>query len=558
MSKRQNRYRMPPEMNTRQRLRPWLINQIDSGAYRGLTWLNADKTEFKIPWKHAGKQDYDKEEDSKIFKAWSLHTGKYREGVDDPDPAMWKTRLRTALNKLPDIQEVQTKTQLDIPEPYRVYRLLPRKPSKSSLNQERDNANDLNMNMNMNIKIKKEYPVIPGVNHPPYSQEPITKGTFNMVISPPPHKTTVDAFTMPPEASTLDDLDGIIRSDLEAAHDSPQATMTMAPDFHGTATETWSRSSDSSGSNMSDHWGQSPDNLVTTVTYGSPMRRTIKRSYSDEEQSEYNIKRLRIDCSFSPCSSSDSGSDSDVDRFNFDSPISPSKLPPEHYLQVKINYRSVMASEYRVTCPRGFQLCREIDMHHPPSHYDSFEKIAFPACSRWCSNDKQSHLTSTLLEYIEGGVIVETREGGDVYATRLCRTVFFWNTSSSTDEPKKLPRNERVKIFDSRQFDMELENHLHNGLPKPSPPHIYFGVGQRWNMECPLRNNLISVTVTPLRALEKRRVYPLLSEPVRKPIDRGDIELPSGSPPSTPTTPLTPCSEFNHMAMAVKAMQTCS
>ncbi len=44
-----------------------------------------------------------------------------------PEPAVWKTRLRTALNKLPDIEEIQEKTQLDIPEPYRVYRLLPKK-----------------------------------------------------------------------------------------------------------------------------------------------------------------------------------------------------------------------------------------------------------------------------------------------------------------------------------------------------------------------------------------------------------------------------------------------
>ena len=44
-----------------------------------------------------------------------------------PEPAVWKTRLRTALNKLPDIEEMQDKTQLDIPDPYRVYKLHPKK-----------------------------------------------------------------------------------------------------------------------------------------------------------------------------------------------------------------------------------------------------------------------------------------------------------------------------------------------------------------------------------------------------------------------------------------------
>lgn len=50
------------------KLRQWLINQIDSRMYPGLIWENADKTIFRIPWKHAGKQDYNREEDAALFK----------------------------------------------------------------------------------------------------------------------------------------------------------------------------------------------------------------------------------------------------------------------------------------------------------------------------------------------------------------------------------------------------------------------------------------------------------------------------------------------------------
>jgi len=46
------------DCTTRQRLRPWLIAQIDSRNIPGLRWLNAERTKFKIPWKHAGKQDW--------------------------------------------------------------------------------------------------------------------------------------------------------------------------------------------------------------------------------------------------------------------------------------------------------------------------------------------------------------------------------------------------------------------------------------------------------------------------------------------------------------------
>lgn len=50
------------------KLRQWLIEQIDSRKYPGLIWENAEKSIFRIPWKHAGKQDYNREEDAALFK----------------------------------------------------------------------------------------------------------------------------------------------------------------------------------------------------------------------------------------------------------------------------------------------------------------------------------------------------------------------------------------------------------------------------------------------------------------------------------------------------------
>ena len=59
------------------------------------------------------------------MQAWAKHSGRYREGIDKPEPIVWKTRLRCALNKMPDIKELPNKSRLDISEPYRVYQLLP-------------------------------------------------------------------------------------------------------------------------------------------------------------------------------------------------------------------------------------------------------------------------------------------------------------------------------------------------------------------------------------------------------------------------------------------------
>ncbi|XP_043575315.1 interferon regulatory factor 4-like isoform X2 [Chiloscyllium plagiosum] len=123
---------MAPVTSGNGKLRQWLIDQIDSGKYPGLVWENEDKTIFRIPWKHAGKQDYNREEDAALFKAWALFKGKFREGIDKPDPPTWKTRLRCALNKSNDFEELVDRSQLDISDPYKVYKIIPEGAKKGS------------------------------------------------------------------------------------------------------------------------------------------------------------------------------------------------------------------------------------------------------------------------------------------------------------------------------------------------------------------------------------------------------------------------------------------
>nr|XP_023661314.1 interferon regulatory factor 4-like [Paramormyrops kingsleyae] len=105
------------------RLREWIIAQIESGMYSGLCWENCEKNTFRIPWKHAAKQDYKQNEDAALFKAWAVYKGKYHEGQDKADPSVWKTRLRCALNKSSDFVEMPERSQLDISEPYKVYKI---------------------------------------------------------------------------------------------------------------------------------------------------------------------------------------------------------------------------------------------------------------------------------------------------------------------------------------------------------------------------------------------------------------------------------------------------
>ncbi|XP_020485156.1 interferon regulatory factor 10 [Labrus bergylta] len=112
---------MNMETGAKMHMKEWLITQIESGKYEGLCWEDENKTMFRIPWKHAAKKDYRQTSDAALFKAWAVYKGKYKEGKDKADPTMWKTRLRCALNKSADFQEVPERNQLDITEPYKVY-----------------------------------------------------------------------------------------------------------------------------------------------------------------------------------------------------------------------------------------------------------------------------------------------------------------------------------------------------------------------------------------------------------------------------------------------------
>ncbi|GCC17072.1 hypothetical protein chiPu_0021954 [Chiloscyllium punctatum] len=50
------------------KLKQWMIEQVDSEKYPGLVWEDRKLGMFRIPWKHAGKQDYRHDEDAAIFK----------------------------------------------------------------------------------------------------------------------------------------------------------------------------------------------------------------------------------------------------------------------------------------------------------------------------------------------------------------------------------------------------------------------------------------------------------------------------------------------------------
>ncbi|TSP25433.1 Interferon regulatory factor 2 [Bagarius yarrelli] len=113
----------------RLRLRPWLEEQIKSGRYPGVIWLDETSQVFQIPWKHAARHGWNIDKDATLFRNWAIHTGRYKPGIDKPDPKTWKANFRCALNSLPDVQELRDKSIKKGHNAFRVYILLPNSKS---------------------------------------------------------------------------------------------------------------------------------------------------------------------------------------------------------------------------------------------------------------------------------------------------------------------------------------------------------------------------------------------------------------------------------------------
>lgn len=82
----------------RQLFIPFLEKLLDTNEIEGLQWLSKDKRIFRMPWKHMKRHDYDLERDSRLFKAWAVNSGKFKES--EQDPSRWKINFRSALNTM--------------------------------------------------------------------------------------------------------------------------------------------------------------------------------------------------------------------------------------------------------------------------------------------------------------------------------------------------------------------------------------------------------------------------------------------------------------------------
>ncbi|ELT87412.1 hypothetical protein CAPTEDRAFT_105048 [Capitella teleta] len=107
-------------------LRPWLELHLETGDVPGLEWVDRSRSMFRILWKHRSKGNWTSLHGA-VFVEWAKNTGRYSDNMDSrPNYAHLKTRLRCAINKAPDIEEVESLTNMRAYEPFKVYKFLPK------------------------------------------------------------------------------------------------------------------------------------------------------------------------------------------------------------------------------------------------------------------------------------------------------------------------------------------------------------------------------------------------------------------------------------------------
>ncbi|XP_015665683.1 interferon regulatory factor 3 [Protobothrops mucrosquamatus] len=100
---------------------PWLIEQLDSQRYPGVSWLNSEKTLFRVPWKHASRQN-NNPMDFQIFEDWAIVRHLYNPESDPRTPSDWKRNFRSALNRKDGIEMVENNST-DSEDPHKVYKI---------------------------------------------------------------------------------------------------------------------------------------------------------------------------------------------------------------------------------------------------------------------------------------------------------------------------------------------------------------------------------------------------------------------------------------------------
>uniref|UniRef100_A0A672RPA2 Interferon regulatory factor 5-like n=1 Tax=Sinocyclocheilus grahami TaxID=75366 RepID=A0A672RPA2_SINGR len=424
------------------RLKPWLLAQINSGKYPGLDWLNQERRLFRIPWRHATRHMPTLEEENTIFKAWALETGKYQEGVDEPDPAKWKANLRCALNKSREFGLHYDGTKDTPVQPYKIYEVC-----------------DQSINGGKDREHTSSYPAYPPRVDVLFTSS-IADG-YNPTHHNPPMNLLGEPSTGP-SAGSLTEF---------PSHSAIKVEQTPYP-IHG--------------GGLPNGLGMGtgvipPPGLQDVVTHSvgppaivdSPMQEVPAQA---ENQVHPCISEL----------------------------LSSPHMLPLTDLDIKFQYRGRTAGSLNVSNPQGCRLYYG-NLAPTPEQVELFgpvtlQQVLFPGTAE-IQNEKQRFYTDHLLDVMDRGLILEIR-GQDIYAIRLCQCKVFWSGPGVPEQgpPNPMEREMKIRVFSLNNFLQCLILYQKGETPTPPPFEIYFCFGEDWPDRKPKEKKLIIVQVVPVVA----------------------------------------------------------
>lgn len=476
------------DMDVRVRLRTWLESRLNEGWIEGLCWLDQEKGIFRIPWKHHSKHTWT-EQDAAIFKDWAVVTGRFREGIDEPDWPMWKTRLRCALNKAPDIQEVKQRHNLHCDEPFKVYRFISKTESLWRANATR-NASMIFDGVPATIT---SFPSAFNLRH-------LTthSGSNTLIVSGIQHKRPTIL------VGRISSLAKNVGAPYPTSHSGSLALLRRQNHFFIKKLSLRSLQPSSSVQAQTTPAVILPQHMKPSNS--GPLDPLDVGAYQEVLSSPSpQISRANQNSISSPSVA--------VLQPTF-SPLLPDIMEPEfHQLGVRIQHLHCRLKDVIVTNPNGcciyfswydehsFSKTRSgiLDGFSITSSPDPIEVVMTHDVA-----DEHRPFVTMLLENMVQGVILTADSGtGDMYLRRLCRCaafVYYFDESSGDYVlVSKVARRECVKIFDYQQFMTQLDYYRLGQGPKPHF-EVVIAFGQQLKEELSSRSLLIWCRAASCRA----------------------------------------------------------
>ncbi|XP_051523375.1 interferon regulatory factor 3 [Myxocyprinus asiaticus] len=440
---------------------PWLYEQIQSGRYPGVGWINLEQTQFSIPWKHALRQDSNSE-DVLIFKAWA-QTSTAGDGRISGDPSVWKRNFRSALRAKGFKMISDNKN--DNANPHKVYQF-PTDPHSagSEGSQETDASQELYIG-------KKE---VFSSFQPQHLEQCFVE--LNLQEDP----TQVNVVWNPEQISVVALAEQELYQATSPSSEAQFTTTSATGIVHFPIQETHGPFSLAGGAVGG--LGQiSPPEGATAVSHCAPAERTHEAA---------------------ACHPDVEGAGGQVATHGATGTL-------ETHFQVKVYYKGQMVVDQLVVNDAGFIVMYRRNMDDVSLMDSALPVVELPSPD-FILDQKQAELTREILENL-GGVELR-RLDGVILGHRWGNSKVYWSLCKHemTQTPRQLAKNTPEAIYLFKDYLSGLMEFIQrNG--GPSPPYcLYFCLGEKWpdpKMK-PWEKKLIMIEVvlTSLELLKKMAV----------------------------------------------------